>query len=34
MLEFINNTTNSLPDMLGIAEAFNTMWNLSLNSTS
>ena len=33
MLELINNTANSLPNVLGIAKAFNTMWNLSFNST-
>ena len=32
--EFINNSTDSLPDVLGIAEAFNSMWDFSLNRSS
>ena len=34
VLELINNTTEALPDVLGITEALNTMRNLSLNGTS
>ena len=34
MSEFVNNSSNSLPDMLCITEAFNTMWNFSLYSSS
>ena len=34
MLELINNTTDSFPDVLGIAEAFNSMWDFSLNRSS
>ena len=34
VLELINDATNSLPNVLSITEAFNTMWNFSLNSTS
>ena len=32
--ELVNNPSNSLPDVLCIAEAFNTVWDFSLNSTS
>ena len=32
--EFINNSSNSLPDVLSIAEALNSMWNFSLNGSS
>ena len=34
MLELINDATNSLPNVLSITKAFNTMWNFSLNGTS
>ena len=34
VLELVNNTTKALPDVLRIAEALNTMGNLSLYSTS
>ena len=34
VLELINDTTEALPNMLGITEALNTVRNFSLNSTS
>ena len=34
VLELVNNTTEALPDVLGIAEALNTVGNLSLNGAS
>ena len=33
MAELVNDSTDSLPDMLGITKAFDTMWDLSLDST-
>ena len=32
--EFIYDSSNSLPDVLGITEAFNTVWHFSFNSSS
>ena len=34
VLELVDNTTEALPDVLGITEALNTVWNLSLNGAS
>lgn len=34
VLELINNSTESLPSVLGITEALNTVWDLSLDGTS
>ena len=34
VLELINNTTKSLPGVLGVTEALDTVWYLSLNRTS
>ena len=34
VLEFINDSTNSLPDVLSITETFNAVWYFSLNSAS
>ena len=34
VLELVNDTTEALPDVLGITEALNTVRNLSLNGTS
>ena len=31
MLKLVNDTTEALPDVLSITEAFNTVRNLSLN---
>ena len=32
--ELVNDSTDSLPDVLCIAEALNSMWNFSLNTSS
>ena len=34
MLELVNNATESLPNVLSVTEALNTVGNLSLNGTS
>ena len=34
MLKLVDNTTEALPDVLGVTEALNTMGNLSLNGAS
>ena len=34
VLELVNDTTEALPDVLGVTEALNTVRNLSLNGTS
>ena len=34
VLELINDATNSLPNVLSITEAFNTMWNFSFDGSS
>ena len=34
MSELIDDTANSLPDVLGVTEALNSVWDLSLNTAS
>ena len=34
VVEFIDDSAKSLPDVLGVTEALNTVWHLSLDSTS